>query len=209
MTPQLPRPERLTIDEYLRRERAAFEKSMYLDGQVIAMAGESLSHGRISTNLAAMLHTQLRGGPCEVFSKDLKTRSIKPGPFNPRSRSGLFSYPDVVIVCGEPECHDEYQDVITNPKVIFEVLSPSTEKYDRGEKFFRYQTWNPTLTDYLLVSQDRPQVEHFTRQTDGSWRYTLTEGLAATVSISSVGCTLKLADVYDRVPFPDLEPDEA
>ena len=208
MTPAKPRPERITVEEYLRRERAAFEKSMYLDGRVIAMAGESFQHNSASVNLTALLHAQLRGGPCQLFSKDVKVRSIKPGPRNPSSRAGLFSYPDAVIVCGAVECHDEHQDVITNPKVIFEVLSPSTEKYDRGDKFTRYQVWNSTLTDYLLVSQDWPQIEHYARQPDGSWRYTLTAGLDATVVIPSVGCSLKLADVYDRVKFPDPEPDE-
>jgi Uma2 family endonuclease len=91
--------------------------------------------------------------------------------------------------------------VVLNPKVILKILSPSTEAFDRGEKFTRLQTWNPTLTDYVLVSQDRPQIEHYTRQSDGSWSYRRTTGLDASVAIASIGCTLKLADVYDRVSF--------
>src|SRR5207244_7301426 len=96
---------------------------------------------------------------------------------------GLFSSPDVVVICGEPEYTDAHRDVILNPAVIVEVLSPSTEAFDRGEKFIRYQTYNPSLTDYLLVAQDQPRVEHFTRQADGRWLYRLTAGLEASVEI--------------------------
>jgi Uma2 family endonuclease len=117
--------------------------------------------------------------------------------------SGLYSYPDVVVVCGEPEYHDAFTDVILNPTAIVEVLSPSTEAFDRGEKFTRYQVWNPTLSDYLLVSQDRPQVEHFHREKDGRWTYQVYTGLDAEVVIPSIRCTLRLADVYDRVSFPE------
>ncbi len=114
----------------------------------------------------------------------------------------LFSYPDLVVICDEPEYLDEQQDVVLNPKVIMEILSASTEAFDRGEKFLRYQTWNASLGDYLLISQDQPRVEHYTRQADGSWIYRCTVGLDAIVAIPSVACTLKLADIYDRIDFP-------
>jgi Uma2 family endonuclease len=111
----------------------------------------------------------------------------------------MYSYPDLVVVCGEPEFLDAAEDVLLNPKVVFEVLSPSTEAFDRGGKFARYQTYNPTLTDYVLVAQDEPQIEHYRLQDDGSWAYRRHAGLKAKVVIESIRVTLKLADVYDRV----------
>ena len=118
---------------------------------------------------------------------------------------GMFSYPDIVVICGKPDFHDAHKDIILNPKCIVEVLSPSTEAFDRGEKFMRYQAWNPTLTDYVLVSQDRPQIEHYARQQDGSWLYRLHTGLDAAVMLESIGCTLRLAEVYDGVEFSSSE----
>jgi Uma2 family endonuclease len=194
-----------TVAEYLAFERSADERHEYLDGHLYAMAGESLNHGIICTNLAITLGAQLRGTPCLLLSKDMKVRSSLL-PQTPRFRKGLFSYPDLVIVCGEPLFHDAHRDVLLNPKVIIEVLSPSTEAFDRGGKFLRYQTWNPTLTDYVLVSQEAPIIEHFIRRDDGSWLYYVHQGLEQQVSIASIGCTLQLADVYDRIAFP-TEPD--
>lgn len=191
----------VTIDEYLRLERAAQERHVYLDGDLFAMAGKSYAHGIITANLLGSLVPQLRGTPCGALSKDTKVRS-GPSERSGKKYTGLFSYPDFVVVCGEPEFHDEHKDVILNPRVIIETLSPSTEAFDRGEKFTRYQRWNSTLNDYFLVSQDKPRVEHFIRQADGGWTYYLYEGLKAEAPITSIGCTLKLADVYDRVAFP-------
>jgi Uma2 family endonuclease len=198
----LPQAESLyTVAEYLAFERSADERHEYLDGYLYAMAGESLNHGTICTNLVIALGTQLRGTPCLLLSKDMKIRS-SPLPQTPQFRKGLFSYPDLVMVCGEPLFHDTHRDVLLNPRVIIEVLSPSTEAFDRGGKFLRYQTWNPTLTDYVLVSQDAPILEHFIRRDDGSWSYYVHRGMERQVSIASVGCTLRLADVYDRIVFP-------
>jgi Uma2 family endonuclease len=191
-----------TVDQYLALERAAPDRHEYLDGQVYAMAGESIAHGDISVNLVGILYNQLRGKPCRVLTKDTKVRS-GPTPIPLRNTSGLFSYPDLVVVCGEPDFHDEHHDVILNPTAIIEVLSPATEMFDRAEKFERYRLWNPTFTDYLLVSQDRAQVEHFIRQADGGWTQYVHTGLDASVTISSIQCTLKLADVNDRVTFPE------
>jgi Uma2 family endonuclease len=191
-----------TIDQYLKIERASEERHYYLDGEIYAMAGESGAHADISVNVVASLHGQLADTPCRVRTKDTKVRS---GPILSvgETARGLFSYPDVLVICGEPEFHDALKDVILNPKVILEVLSQSTEAFDRGEKFTRLQTWNPSLTDYLLISQDRPQIEHFARQADGSWSYRRVTGLDAGVIIASIHCTLKLADVYKRVTFAD------
>jgi Uma2 family endonuclease len=193
-----------TVDDYLAFERAADERHEYLDGQIYAMAGESLAHGIIATNLVAALHAQLRRTPCQPLSKDMKVRS-GPLPQTARSRQGLFSYPDIVVVCGEPLFHDAHRDVLLNPKVIFEILSPSTEAFDRGVKFLRYQTWNPTLSDYVLVSQTTPLVEQFIRRDDGSWSYYIYQGLTQRCPLTSIDCTLPLTDVYERVAFPPAE----
>ena len=146
---------------------------------------------------------QLKGTcPCRARTKDTKVLSgttLLPG----KSTEGMYSYPDIVVICGEPEYLDNLKDVVINPKVIFEVLSPSTEGFDRGEKCKRYQTCNPTLTDYLLVSQDKPEIEHFRRKKDGSWTFRRYSGLDATCPISSIRCVVELADVYDRVVFEE------
>ena len=184
-----------TPEQYLSLERNSEIRHEYLDGFVYAMAGESPEHSTICFNLAGSLHFQLRDKPCRGFSPNMKVRT---------SRSGLYAYPDLTVVCGEPAFHDERRDVITNPVVIFEVLSPSTEAYDRGEKFLRYRTEIETLQDYVLVSQDRPRIEHFSRQPDGSWLSSEVSGLAETLSLSSIGCRVELAEVYSRIEFEDL-----
>lgn len=195
-----------TVEEYLEMERASEVRHEYLDGEIFEMSGESLSHGRISTNLVAELRRQLRGKPCDVLSKDMKVRSgWLPSPR--RTMKGLFSYPDVVVVCGQPQFHDEYQDILTNPNVIIEVLSDATEKFDRGEKFRRYREQLPTLTHYVLVSQAGPYIDHFTRREGGVWVLVPVEGLEGTLRLDSIDCVLPLAEVYDRVEFP-LEVEE-
>lgn len=197
----LPKPKQtlFTVDDYLRIERAADDRHIYVDGEIFAMAGESLPHGYITLNLAGLFFNYLRGKPCAAFTKDMKIRSGPLAtPMGGRSTKGMFSYPDLVIVCGEPEFHDEYEDVILNPTVIVEVLSPSTEVFDRGEKWARFQTWNPTLKDYLLVAQDQPKIEHYERQ-EVNWSYAVYQGLEAVVPLRSIDCALKLAEVYERV----------
>src|SRR5262249_20452952 len=143
--------------------------------------------------------SQLRDTECRARAKGTKVRS---GP-TPRAGSmqGLFSYPDLEVICGDPRYHDTHQDVVLNPKVIVEVLSESTEAFDRGEKFLRYQVWNPTLSDYVLVAQASPVVEHFSRREDGEWSYHPYVGLAEELNIESIGCRLRLSDVYERVDF--------
>jgi Uma2 family endonuclease len=194
-----------TVDEYLTLERASPERHEYLDGSIRAMASESGEHGDITVNLVISLGSQLKGTPCQGRTKDTKVRS-GPTPTARQSASGLYSYPDVLVVCGEPQYHDAFTDVLLNPTVLAEVLSPTTEAFDRGEKFTRYQTWNPTLRDYLLVSQDQPQVEHHSRQADGNWSCDRYTGLEAIVLLPSIQCTLKLADIYDRIVFPQVSP---
>jgi Uma2 family endonuclease len=202
-----PRPYRFTVEEYLAFERTSSERHEYLDGMIYAlgdssspqaMAGESEEHGIISTNLSGILFIQLRGTPCRVFSKDTKVRC---GPYRPHTREGLSAYPDLLIVCGPSQYHDQVRDVLLNPTVLIDILLPSTETYDRGEKWCRYRTWLPTLTDYVLVAQDCPRIEHHHRQEDGTWTVHQLEGLQATLHLSSVGCTLPLAEVYERIRF--------
>ena len=204
----LPQSQPLyTVEEYLALEREAEERHEYLDGFIYAMAGESPNHGAICVNLTRIISTQLLGTPCQVFSKDMKVRS---GPI-PKTRyttKGLFPYPDLLVVCGELQFHDKHQDVLLNSTVIIEVLSPTTEAFDRGKKFRRYRMHIPTLTDYIVVSQDRPLIEHFARQDNGQWVIAASvEELSESLSIASIGCALRLSDVYDRVTFPPEPPD--
>jgi Uma2 family endonuclease len=196
---------RYTEDQYLSIERESEERHEYLDGQIYAMAGESPEHGAICTNLTAEVRNQLKGTRCQAFAKDMKVRS-GPLPRMRYSQKGLYSYPDLVIVCGEIQFLDENRDVLINPKVIIEVASPSTEIFDRSEKFRRYRTFNPSLTDYLIVAQNRPSIEYFSRQENGQWVIAASAvELSESVHIASVNCVLRLAEVYDRVEFPEEE----
>jgi Uma2 family endonuclease len=201
----LPRERMIySIEEYLELERASAERHEYLDGEIFEMAGESPAHGTICTNLTASVHRQLLGTPCQAFAKDTKVRSGPALQSRPAIK-GLFSYPDLVVVCGELKFHDGHQHVITNPKVIVEVLSPATERFDRGMKWMRYQSWLPDLADYVVVSQERPRIEDFHRREEGQWIYSQAMGLDRVLQLTSIGCTLKLSDVYDRVEFPEAD----
>jgi Uma2 family endonuclease len=200
-----PVPLYYTVEEYLALERASEERHEYLDGQIYAMAGESPEHGDICSNLVMEIGAQLRGRLCRVWTKDTKVRS-GPIPQTRRIFKGLFSYPDLVIVCGAPRFHDTYQDVLLTPTVIIEVLSPTTEAFDRGEKFRRYRTFNPSnpsLSDYMVVAQDQPLIEHFVGQEQGQWLLAASvSDLTGCVALASIQCTLSLTNVYDRVIFP-------
>ncbi len=183
----------ITAADYLALERQAETKSEYLNGYIYAMSGASKEHNTIVFNLARRIGNQLDGKPCRGYVNDMR---VKVSP------TGLYTYPDVIVVCGEPRFEDEQFDTLLNPKVIIEVLSESTEKYDRGDKFAHYQTLD-SLTDYLLMGQNQPYIEHFQRQADGSWRYSTTQGLEAAIDIATIGCVLPLAEVYERVTFPE------
>ncbi|HKQ78363.1 MAG TPA: Uma2 family endonuclease [Blastocatellia bacterium] len=190
-----------TEEEYLAIERASDDRHEYIDGRIFAMAGESDEHGEISSNIFGHLFAQLSGKPCRARHENTKVRS-GPEPKPSQYPEGFYSYPDVLVVCGERKFHDKYRDVLLNPNVIIEVLSTSTEAFDRGEKFIRYRTWLPTLSDYILVSQDKPMIEHFRRQSNDEWTLTTLAGLDAALRIESIDCSLKLSDVYDGVKFP-------
>lgn len=180
--------------DYLDYERFSPERHEFLDGSVYAMAGESPRHSTICFNLYALLGTQLRGKRCRGFSPNMKIAT---------NEKGLFSYPDLAIVCGKPIFHDEKGDVLLNPTVIFEVLSPSTENYDRGEKFLRYTNFIETLEDYVLISQDKPLIEHFSKQPNGGWKKTEIEGLDSILKLASIECEIPLGELYDLVEFSE------
>ncbi len=201
----LPHSQRLsTPEEYLACEREADERHEWLDGLIYAMAGESPSHSLISSNVNAILNLQLRGKPCATYSPNMKVYSRLPTDLGLK---GLFSYPDCLVVCDQPLFYDQHRDVITNPRLVIEVLSPTTERYDRGKKFHRYQQ-NASLTDYVLIAQAYPSVEHYARQAEGNWVYSITTELTASVALGSLECRLPLAEVYDRIEFPALPEDE-
>ncbi len=182
-----------TAEQYLDLERHTEIRHEFLHGTVYAMSGGSPAHSRICFNLAGITHRQLRGTTCEGFSPDMKVRA---------GDASLFAYPDLAVVCGGARFHDEQGDVLLNPVVIFEVLSRSTEAYDRGEKFERYKTVE-TLTDYVLVSQDRARLEHYSRRPDGSWAREEVSGLESSLELASINCRLPLAEVYERVQLGD------
>ncbi|MDE0638358.1 MAG: Uma2 family endonuclease [Candidatus Poribacteria bacterium] len=179
-----------TPEEYLFMERKAALKSEYLSGEILAMSGASLAHTRITLDIAIELDNQLKGKECEVVTNDLRVKT---------SPMVAYFYPDVVIFCGEPELEDDTFDTLLNPVVIIEVLSPSTEVYDRGEKFEYYQQI-PSLKEYILVSQDKVDVEHYHLQ-GTQWNLKEFYALQDTLTLSSIGCKLPLRDIYTRVDF--------
>jgi Uma2 family endonuclease len=185
-----------TAEEYLTYEREADERSELIDGEIYAMAGESPAHGDISMNVAGILHNQLRGTNCRGRIKDTK---VKSGALKERFGKGMISYPDVVVICGEPEYHDKHKDIVLNPTVIIEVLSESTADFDRGVKFTRYRMFNPTLTDYVLIWQDEALVEHYIRQENDDWLLKEYHGLDKSFRIESINCSLSMAEIYERI----------
>lgn len=196
MASPISKPRLYTPEEYLEFERQADEKHEWLDGQIYAMSGASRSHCAITANVTIALGVQLRGTRCQALSNDMKVRSSDMR--RNLHMKGLFSYPDLTIVCGEPLFHDEIKDVLVNPKIMIEVLSRATEFYDRTTKFARYQL-NESLTDYILIAQDAPCIEHYMREANNRWLVSFHDGLDAEVRIDSIDCILKLADVYDRI----------
>ncbi len=178
-----------TQQEYLALERKAQDKSEYFNGEIFAMTGASRRHNVMVANALAALHGQLRKRPCEIYLSDMR---VKVSP------TGLYTYPDVVIVCGEPAFDDEQKDTLLNPTVLVEVLSKSTASYDRGEKFEHYRKLD-SLNEYLVIAQNKHHVEHYVRQTDNQWLLSETDDLQSTVNLSSIGCRLSLLDVYDKV----------
>lgn len=188
-----------TPEEYLEIERKSEARHEYFDGEIypvddgiFGMAGESLSHSQICVNLAGEVRAKLKGTACQALSPNMKVRA---------ESKGMFAYPDLTVVCGDPIFHDQQKDVLLNPKVIFEVLSPSTERYDQTKKFFRYRKELPSLTDYVLIYQDAPFIEHHEKQPDGRWIHNASDGLEDFLRINSIGIEIVLREIYDRVEF--------
>jgi Uma2 family endonuclease len=181
----------LTPEQYLEIERAAESRSEYYNGEMFAMAGTSFRHARIIRNVMFELTQKLRGGKCEAVSSEVRLRV---------SPKGLYTYPDVMVVCGGPQFVDKVLDTVTNPIVIVEILSPTTEAYDRGPKFESYRTLE-SLRDYIMIAQDRVHVEHYMRQADGTWILQETSDREQTIEIASIGCGFKLSDAYENVAF--------
>ncbi|MFN8494786.1 MAG: Uma2 family endonuclease [Caldilineaceae bacterium] len=181
----------VTPVEYLTGERKREFKSEYWNGEVYAMAGASERHNLISLNVAAELRAQLRKRTCRAYSSDMRVKI---------SATGLYTYPDVVVVCGKPQFEDEDNDTLLNPTVLVEVLSKSTESYDRGKKFENYRTLD-SLTEYLLIAQDRSYIEHYVRQADNQWLLSEAKALEDVIELPTIECKLALADVYDKVDF--------
>ncbi len=187
-----------TPEEYLAMEREAGTKSEYHAGRIYALAGASESHVLIASNLVVSLGAQLRDRPCRVYASDMR---VKVTTF------GMYTYPDVVVVWGQARFEDGRRDTLLTPTVIVEVLSPSTEGCDRGRKFGFYRGLE-SLTDYVIVAQDRPLIEHYLRLPDETWLLSAASDLDAVAHIETIGCDLPLSDVYAKVEFtPEDETD--
>ena len=182
----------MSLEEWLEGERADLEgRSEYLDGEVFAMVGASLEHNTIIMNIGRKLSIHFKGRPCQVYANDMKViiRSANAG-----------KYPDLVVYSGQPGLLDNRWDVLLNPGLIVEVLSDSTQAYDRGDKFALYR-YIPSLREYLLVSQDQVRVESYRRGSDDHWTLTDYAGLEDEVPLESLDCVLALAEIYDKVAF--------
>ena len=184
----LRKKKKYTPEDYLALEEKAEYRSEYEDGEIVAMAGGSLNHARIIRNIDRAFGSKLKKS-CESITTEVKVRV---------EDYRKFYYPDVLIFCGEPKFYQKRNDTITNPILLVEVLSDSTEARDRGGKFAAYQTLE-SLQEYVLVSQDKAKIEQFTRQNDGSWKYQATIGLKSKVNFTSVETELTLDEVYQQV----------
>ena len=184
--------QRLTESDYLEIERKADFKSEFFDGEMFAMSGGTRWHSIICSNVGREIGNLLKGTGCVVFESNMRLKV---------EATGLYTYPDVTVACEEQRFVDDEIDTLLNPAVIVEVLSDSTEKYDRGEKFRHYQQIN-SLQEYLLVSQNSPRVELFKREPNSTWRLHQAEGLNATISSPTLIVTLKLSEIYANVQFP-------
>ncbi len=182
--------------EYLDSERLSPEKNEYFNGEIFAMAGASRKHNLIGANIVSSFHRQLRKRKgCEVYSSDMRVKVRK---------TGLYTYPDVVVLCSKPELEENDKDVLLNPTVLVEVLSPTTEAYDRGDKFAHYRSIE-SLTDYLLISQTKMLIERFVRQPNQSWLLTAYNEPPQMVEIASIECSLLVEEVYEKVNFETEE----
>jgi Uma2 family endonuclease len=184
-------PDQWTPDAYLAFERRSDAKHELIDGRLVAMSGASRAHAALGARLSGLLYERLRACGCQAFTSDLRVQAGEPGQ---------YTYPDLSVVCGEVLLEDDQGDTMLNPTRLVEVLSPSTQACDRGAKFRRYQGI-ASLKDYILVSQDQPLVEVFSRADGGRWLYSSAEGLASVIEAPSLGCTIELAELYEGMLF--------
>lgn len=182
---------RFTVEQYLEAERASEFRSEYRNGEVIAMSGGSPGHALIAMDAGARLNEQLRGRPCAVAGSDLRL-------FCQHAR--VLTYPDLVVFCEPAVYQDGHNDTLVDATVIVEVLSPSTQNYDRGEKF-RFYRGLPSFAEYLLLAQDAMRAEHHVKQADGAWLFREFTGPDAEIVLSSIGCGLRLGSLYEKVKF--------
>lgn len=187
---------RMTPAEYLAFDRASEIKHELIQGYVYAMTGGSENHSLIAVNTSTSLRIQVRGRSCKVYNSDMRVQID----------TDTYTYPDITVVCGESRLADRERETLLNPTLIIEVLSPSTERYDRGRKFQFYRQIE-SLRTYVLIAQDSPRIEWYVRDDDGRWQFNDAAGMDAHVDLSSIGCTLALAEVYEQVSFPD-RPDD-
>jgi Uma2 family endonuclease len=182
---------RVTLQEYVQLEEQSPAKSEFYRGEIFAMAGASPRHDQITVNILGNLYRLLEGQPCQPTSSDQRIRV---------DEADLSTYPDVAVVCGEKRFSKTDRYGMVNPRVVFEVLSPATENYDRGPKFELYQRLE-SLREYVVVSQDEAKIIHYARQSDDTWSYRLLVGRVAILSLESIGCPLPLDAIYRKVDF--------
>ncbi len=186
----LPKEKKYTPEEYLALEEKAEYRSEYWNGQIIKMSGGTGNHNSITLNIAAELKSRLRN-KCRTFAIDVK---VWVDIWN------SYAYPDVLVICQEPQYHKKRRDIFTNPSLIVEVLSNGTKIFDKGDKFLAYQTLN-SLQEYVLVDQYKYLVEQYIKQKDGNWTYKATIGQDSRVNLYSVNETLQLSEIYDLIDF--------
>lgn len=184
---------KMTPQEYLDFERNSEEKHEYFDGEIFAMAGAKRRHNVVNSNFNGLIWQHLRGKSCENYANDMRVMI---------PRTGLYTYPDLVVVCGEPQFQDDKSDTLLNPVLIIEVLSESTETYDRGKKFQHYRSIE-TLQEYVLVSTEEARIEKFQKTGNGFWFLSEAIGIGANIELSSIEQTVSLAEIYDKIDFTD------
>ena len=189
-----PKQKFISEEDYLEMEESSLEKHEYFNGEIFQMAGASERHNNISGNIYGEFYIKLKKRPCKVYQNDMRLFVEK---------TGLYTYPDVIVVCGKPEIR-KYKglDNLKNPVLIVEVLSPSTANYDKGGKFDHYRTIE-SLQEYVLVWQDKKRVARYTKQDDGSWLLHDFIGEDAEVVLTSIDCSLSIEDIYDKVDFEE------
>ena len=187
----LPKPF-YSADEYLVLEENADYRSQFYNGEIFAMAGASRRDNTVASNTLANLHFQLRNRDCEIYSSDMRVKISET----------LYTYPDIVIVCGEPQIEKKRGENLLNPVVLVEVLSPSTEKFDRGDKAQLYRSM-PSLKEYVLIAQDKPYIEHYIRQENGGWLYTEISEMSDSLKFPTIECEVSLSEIYAKVDFTE------